>query len=359
MDRTAVTVPLEPPSFVHVGSDLLGEVQHEFTSDQGVVVFSDETVWQLHGPALGALVKAPVFTLPPGEQGKTMAALEAALDFLAAAGLERDSLLITLGGGSVSDLGGLAASLFKRGISVIHCPTTLLAQVDASVGGKTAVNLAAGKNLAGTFHQPCSVFCDVRTLTTLPPEEYQSGLGEAVKTALLSGYGFFDFLEANVSGLVQGNPAVLREVVTRCVRHKTSLVAADETDLGARQTLNLGHTFAHAIEHVAGFGRVPHGVAVAAGLSLALSASSILGLLTDGELASRTHGLLGSIGLPASLPELRERYGLMLPAEELITSMAQDKKSTAGLPRFVLLQGAGEAVFNQEVSAAVLDFLLE
>ncbi|MAE28994.1 MAG: 3-dehydroquinate synthase [Planctomycetota bacterium] len=359
MDRTAVTVPLEPPSFVHVGTDLLSEVQHEVTADQGVVVISDDTVRELHGAALEALAEAPTFSLPAGEDGKTLPHLEKALDFMAASGLERNGLVITLGGGSVSDLGGLAASLYKRGISVLHCPTTLLAQVDASVGGKTAVNLAAGKNLAGTFHQPRAVFCDVRTLTTLPPEQCRSGLGEVVKTALLSGYGFFDFLEANHAGLAAGETNLMREVVLRCVRLKAGLVATDETDQGQRQVLNLGHTFAHAIEHVSGYGRVPHGVAVAVGLTLALAASNIQGLLADQDLAGRTEDLLRNLGLPASLPELRERHGLLLPSEKLIAAMLHDKKSAAGLPRFVLLQGPGEAVRGREITAAVLDFLLE
>jgi 3-dehydroquinate synthase len=358
MDRTAVTIPLDPPSLVHVGAGILGEVHHEVGENQAVVLFSDETVFRLHGDSLGPIGDVPTFTLPPGEEGKEFAVLEDALNFLADAGVGREDLLITLGGGAVSDLGGLAASLFKRGIAVVHCPTTLLAQVDASVGGKTAVNLPAGKNLAGTFHQPQSVFCDVRTLETLQEEQFQSGLGEVVKTSLLAGHEFLEFLEANEEGLRARKPVVLREVVLRCVRHKANLIAEDERDHGVRKTLNLGHTFAHAIEHCSGYGHVPHGVAVAVGLILALAASETLGVLEEKELVGRVSDLLGSLGLPTSLPDLRECYGVLLPTEDLIQSMSQDKKGVGGSPRFVLLQGVGKAVFDQEISPTILNIIL-
>jgi 3-dehydroquinate synthase len=312
----------------------------------------------LYATRLGALADAPRLALPPGESTKTLSTVERVLDLLAGAGLGRDSLLVTLGGGVTSDLGGLAASLYMRGVAVVHCPTTLLAQVDAAIGGKTAVNLRAGKNLAGTFHQPLSVLCDTDVLGTLDDHELASGLGEVVKSALLGAPGLLERLEHDAARLVAREPEALAGVVEACVRLKAGIVASDEREGGPRRSLNLGHTFAHAIEHAAGYGRVPHGVAVAVGIVLALEASRSLGRLEDADLPARVAALLGALGLPASLAELRRSCGRPLGAEELERTMELDKKVARGEVRLVLPRGVGRVDLDVRPSAGLLAGLL-
>src|SRR5690606_29429256 len=228
----------------------------------------DERVAELHAAPL-AIPGLTVLRVPAGEACKELAHLGHVLEALAAAGLERGSLVVTLGGGATSDLGGLAAALFLRGVDFVACPTTLLAMVDASVGGKTAINLGAGKNLAGVFHQPRSVLADVTTLATLPVAEWRSGLGEVLKTWLVEGAALEPAMDALGADPRSASLDALTELVARCVEAKARVVVADPLEAGQRKALNLGHTFAHAIERVAGFGRVPHGVAVAVGLVLA------------------------------------------------------------------------------------------
>ncbi|MEM8714120.1 MAG: 3-dehydroquinate synthase family protein, partial [Planctomycetota bacterium] len=254
---------------------------------------------------------------------------------------------------------GLAASLFKRGLRVVQVPTTLLAQVDASVGGKTAVNLAAGKNLAGTFHQPSAVFCDTALLGTLDEDEYLSGLGEVVKTALIEGPESLAALEAQAEALRSRDPDALEDIVGRSVATKARVVVSDPTEKGTRRSLNLGHTFGHAIEHAAGYGRVPHGIAVGVGLQLA-AAASVRAL--DGaseDLVGSVERLLGAFGLPATLSELRERHGLHdeLRADALIEGLGHDKKGRVGAPEFVLLRGPGEIELGVPLERAHLEAL--
>jgi 3-dehydroquinate synthetase len=245
-----------------------------------------------------------------------------------------------------------------RGIAVVHCPTTLLAQVDAAIGGKTAVNLRAGKNLAGTFHQPRAVLCDTEVLATLEPSELASGLGEVVKSAVLGAPSLLETLERDAARLVAGNAQALAPAVEACVRLKAEVVARDERESGPRKVLNLGHTFAHAIEHAAGYGRIPHGVAVAVGIALALETARALGRLEDPALPARLRDLLGALGLPASLSELRRESGVSLDPGELMRSMQMDKKSQQGALGLVLPRAVGRIDLDVRPPAGLVESLL-
>lgn len=351
-----VDVATVPPYRVHVGPGALEGVPAAAASADRVAVIADETVLELHGPRLAAL-DAPRLALPSGEESKSLERLGEVLDFLCRAELSRASLVVTFGGGVACDLGGLAASLYKRGVAVVHCPTTLLAQVDASVGGKTAVNLPAGKNLAGTFHQPRAVFADADVLETLPANERASGLGEVVKTALVGGERELADLERDGDELAAGEPEATARAVRACVSVKAAVVASDPEERGPRRALNLGHTFGHAIEHAAGYGVVPHGVAVGVGLTLALRASAELGLLEDAALPGRVRELLGRLGLPASLAELRERTGAVLDPRAIRAAFGHDKKGRVGRPELVLPRSAGAVEAGVAVGDELLDWL--
>ena len=342
----AVTVETSPPYAVHIGPNALAASTSTFESAGALI--ADERVFDLFGDAPG-LSELPRHLLPEGEAAKTLGELERALDFLCGEALDRDATLVALGGGAATDLGGLAAAMYLRGVSWIACPTTLLAMVDASVGGKTAVNLKSGKNLAGSFHQPAAVVVDTTALMTLSSTEYNSGLGEVLKTALIEGEELLARLEANVTAIVTRHPQVMAEIICRCVQTKARVVSADPNEAGPRKALNLGHTFAHAIEQVAGHGVIPHGVAVAAGCALALEAAEAEGLLQDPALPERCRALAGDLGLPGSLAELRDSTGCALPPDELIAAMRHDKKSVAGSPRFVLPRAAGELALDVEL----------
>lgn len=341
MTLSTVEVATDPPYPVVVGPGALVDLASA-VGEEGAAVLADRAVAALHLARLGAAAELPRLELDGGEDAKTLARLGEVLEFLAGAGLSRRSTVVTFGGGTVGDLGGLAASLFKRGCAVVHAPTTLLAQVDASVGGKTAINLAAGKNLAGTFHQPRAVFADADVLATLPDAEFASGLGEVVKTALIGGEAAFAALEAGADALAAREPVAVSAAVHACVETKARVVASDPTERGPRRSLNLGHTFAHGIEHAAGYGAVPHGVAVAVGLVLAARAAEREGRLEDPALPERLAALLARLGLPAGLAELRARHGVALDPAELVAGIAHDKKGAVGAPEFVLPRRAGE-----------------
>ncbi len=339
-----VEVATSPPYLVRVGPGALAHVSAACGSASGVALLVDQRVESLHGALLDAqprLRAAPRLSLEGGEAAKTFGVLERALDFLTDAGLDRQGCVVTFGGGSLGDLGGLAASLYKRGVAVVHAPTTLLAQVDASVGGKTAINLRGGKNLAGTFHQPRAVCADTTLLATLDPDELRSGLGEVVKTAMLAGEATLARLEVLAPALGRRDAAALTELVAACVRHKARVVAQDPLERGLRRSLNLGHTFGHAIESVAGYGRVPHGVAVAVGLSLALRAAESLGLCSDPDYPGRIRALLQALGLCSSLQELRRELGQPLSGGDLLAAMAHDKKGAVGAPELVVPAAPG------------------
>jgi 3-dehydroquinate synthetase len=266
----SVRVGTEDPYDVRIGRGLLSEVAGTTAPYSRRAVLSDDRVAPLYlaridGGGRDAVPPGlvPAMVVPAGEGSKCFATLERVLEYLAENDFDRASCLVALGGGVVGDLAGLAASLYMRGIAIVQVPTTLLAQVDASVGGKTAVDLAAGKNLAGTFHQPAVVLADTDTLSTLPDAEFRSGLGEVVKSALLEGEPALTWLERCSRPIAERDPDVLAEVVERCVRLKAAIVERDPEEKGERRVLNLGHTFAHAIERAAGYGSVPHGIAVA------------------------------------------------------------------------------------------------
>ncbi|MDG1499161.1 MAG: 3-dehydroquinate synthase [Planctomycetota bacterium] len=335
----------------------------QFLADQGPgeaasFLAADEHVLGLHKNTLGHLAQLPCHPLIRGEAMKSFAHLEGLLGSLAEARLDRGSTLFAFGGGATGDLSGVAASLYMRGIDWVCAPTTLLAQVDASVGGKTAINLGAGKNLVGSFHQPKLVLADTNFLKTLDDSELRSGLGEVLKTALLGAtvpgedkLNLFELLEhADPAAITARDPGLFAKIVESCVRFKASIVEADERESGARKQLNLGHTFAHAIEHVAGYGTVPHGVAVAAGLGDALALSRDLGLLQDLSLLPRHAALAERLGLPQDTSALRKQSGLPLPPRAMADAMQRDKKSQAGQLHFVLPRALGDAAIDVQAA---------
>lgn len=320
---------------------------------QRTFVLGDANVLALHGGRLASLQRATTFAVPPGEASKSFSTLESVLDAMVAAGLNRSSGLVALGGGVVGDLGGLAAALYMRGIGYVQVPTTLLAMVDSSVGGKTAVNLAAGKNLAGIFHQPLNVYADPAVLATLPDDEYRSGLGEVVKSALIEG-DLFSVLESRAEALLARSPRVLEDVVAACVELKAAIVRRDPFEKNVRKHLNLGHTFAHAIEHAAGFGRIPHGLAVGVGIDLALGSAQRMERLFEEDLRERVRALLARLGMPSTLGELRARYDVALRVDELVAAMRSDKKSKGGKVNLVLLVTRGRCLYDVEATPEFL-----
>jgi 3-dehydroquinate synthase len=318
-------------------------------------VVTDRHVDQAWGGAIADLLglvegEQPMLVLRAGEESKTVDNLARCWEWLASLGCRRDDVVVALGGGVVGDLAGFAAATYQRGVGLWQIPTSLLAQVDSSVGGKTAVNLAAGKNLAGAFYQPDLVFIDPDTLRTLPDQEFASGLGEVVKYGLLSGEDLFDTLEGNTSRFSARESGLLSEVVKACVRYKAAVVDEDERDTGRRAVLNLGHTTAHALEVTLGFGHLRHGDAVALGLLVALAVSErLLGL--DATLRRRTQTLLTDLGLPTSVS--------LPPVGDILTAAARDKKVTAASAGFVGLCAIGQPVWGLAVPERVLAEALE
>jgi 3-dehydroquinate synthase len=286
------------------------------------------------------------FTIPAGEQEKSLARFGEAMQALAGFGASRDVTVLALGGGVVGDLAGFAAACWMRGVRFVQLPTTLLAMVDSSVGGKTAVDLAQGKNLVGAFHQPAAVLADLETLSTLPARELRAGLAEVVKAAAIADAAFFDWLEAHAEALLARYEALLEHAIATSIAYKAGVVARDEHERGERMLLNFGHTFGHAIETEQGYGGLLHGEAVAVGMVLAATLSTQLGRApaADGQ---RLHALLTRLGLPTALPA-----GLAAPA--LLARMRLDKKALSGVPRLVLWQGIGRAEVVHDVPEAAL-----
>ena len=284
-------------------------------------------------PALEVLVE-------DGEQAKSWASLEQVLDALLGARLGRDSVIVALGGGVVGDLAGFAAAIYQRGVPFIQVPTTLLAQVDSSVGGKTAVNHARGKNMIGAFHQPAAVLADVGALATLPERELRAGIAEVIKHGFALDAQLVDWLDANMARLLARDADALVHVVRRSCELKAAVVAEDERESGRRAVLNLGHTFGHAIEAGAGYGRWLHGEAVAAGLVMAAELSVRAGLLAAAD-AGRVRALLERAGLPVQGPAMA--------AERYLELMALDKKAVRGRTRFILLERIGRAVVKADI----------
>jgi 3-dehydroquinate synthase len=320
-----------------------------------VAVISDETVAALHGPAVlasleAAGLRARILTVPPGETSKSFAELERVLDRLLAYELDRKDVVVALGGGVVGDLAGLAAALYMRGIDFIQVPTTLLAQVDSSVGGKTAIDTPRGKNLVGAFHQPRRVTADIDVLATLPARQLRSGWAEVLKHGLICDAPFFNWLAGEGASGATGDPAALERAVIRSVEIKSTIVGEDEREAGQRALLNLGHTFGHALEAELGFDEsvLTHGEAVALGCAMAFRYSAVLGLCPAAQVA-RTEAGLAASGLPIRLSEIAGTESIT--AEALVRRMAGDKKAEGGRLTLVLARGIGEAFVERSVDA--------
>ena len=291
-----------------------------------------------------------VLSLPAGEASKSVSTLAGCWDWLAAGAARRNDVVVALGGGVVGDLAGFAAATYLRGMPLWQIPTSLLAQVDSSVGGKTAVNIDSGKNLVGAFYQPELVLVDPSLLCTLPEEEFVGGLGEVVKYGLLQGEDLFSILEQESSAILEREQEVLGDIVRRCVMYKADVVDEDELDKGRRAVLNLGHTAGHALERTFGYGGLAHGRAVALGLLVALALSEeTLGLGL--EVSERTRRLLSAFGLPVSID---------LPAiDSILAAASRDKKITAGTSGFVGLAAVGAPVWGVDVTETRLAAALE
>lgn len=292
--------------------------------------------------------------LPAGESTKSWAFLGQAVEGILAARLERGDLIIALGGGVIGDLAGFAASIARRGMDFVQMPTSLLSQVDSSVGGKTGINSPHGKNLIGAFHQPKLVLADLSTLNTLSPRQFASGYAEVVKYGLIDDEGFFFWLEENQAEIFSGGPA-RGEAIARCCAHKARVVIEDEKELGVRALLNLGHTFGHALEKDTGYSdRLLHGEGVAIGMALAHGFSARLGLAPSQD-TGRIIAHLKSAGLPTTLDEIPGTLG---STETLMAAIAQDKKVSRGALTFILTRGIGKAFIEKNVDgAAVAGFL--
>ena len=339
---------------IHIGAGLLDEaalLRSHLGTGRAFVV-TDAVVAPLYLERLRAALggDAGSLVVPAGEGTKTLAQAARIFDALVAERCGRDATVVALGGGVVGDLAGFAAACWQRGVAWIQVPTTLLAQVDASVGGKTAVNHPAGKNLIGAFHQPRAVLCDTTTLRTLDARQFSAGLAEVIKHALIADAGFFDWLERNLPTLLLREDAPLAEAVERSCAIKARVVAQDEREVsGRRALLNLGHTFGHAIEVATGFDMWLHGEAVAAGLVLAARFSARAGLL-DGSSAERIASLVRAAGLPVTPPAITP--------EQFLDHMRQDKKVRAGRLSLVLLERIGSARSTSEFAPADLTAFL-
>ena len=348
---------------VRVGAGLIdraGEAIAPLLKRRRTAVVSDETVWGLHGARLTlALETVGIAVYPvivaPGEQTKSFEGLAHVTDRLLALELDRGDLVTAFGGGVVGDLAGFAAAIYKRGIGFVQIPTTLLAQVDSSVGGKTAIDTPRGKNLVGAFHQPKLVLADLDVLATLPEREMRAGYAEVIKYGLLGDFRFFEWLETNGAKVLAREPEALAHAVARSIEMKAEIVAEDETEQGRRALLNLGHTFGHALEAETGYGgELLHGEAVAAGQALAFRFSAMQGLCTAQD-ARRATDSLATRGLPTRLADVA---GHPFDARRLVAHMAQDKKAEGGRLTFILARSLGEAFVARDVDpGAVRDFL--
>ena len=349
---------------VRIGAGLLGNFAQEagdLLAKPSVPIVADRTVHGYWGAKLEASLEtagktASWFLIEPGEGSKSWEQLQQLTDWLLALDVDRNDNVVALGGGVVGDLTGFACAILKRGCSFIQVPTTLLAQVDSSVGGKTAINTSAGKNLIGAFHQPSLVLADTDVLATLPPREMQAGYAEVIKYGLLGDFPFFEWCEANGAKVLTGDVAALTYAVEQSVAAKARIVAEDETERsGRRALLNLGHTFGHALEAETGFGgRLLHGEAVAIGMVLAAKYSARLGKMERQE-AERVAAAITSAGMVAEVSAL----DLDCDGAKLADHMRHDKKATGGTVPFLLLNAIGEAYLDKSVElsdvAAFLD----
>ena len=361
---STVAVDLGERSYdIVIGPSLLassGERLRPHLPRPRLVVVTDANVARLHLKTLAASLDAvgighEAIVMPAGEKSKSYAHLAALCDKLLAAGVERDDVVFAFGGGVIGDLVGFAAAILRRGVAFIQCPTTLLAQVDSSVGGKTGINSPLGKNLIGAFHQPRLVLADTRLLDTLPDRELKAGYAEVAKYGLLGDRELFEWLETAAAALLSGDDAARLRAVTASCRAKAEIVGRDETERGDRALLNLGHTFAHALEAATGYSdRLLHGEAVAIGMAMAFRFSSRLGLCPAADV-ERVERHLEGVGLPIR-PKGME--GGLPPASEFLELMRQDKKSRAGRLVFILVRGIGAAFVARDVEASSVESFL-
>lgn len=359
-----VEVPLGDRAYpIHIASGLLANAAPLLgpLAPRGrLAVVTDANVARLHLPALteglaAAGLAVDEIVLPPGEASKDWATLAQVTERLLQLGVERGDAVVALGGGVIGDLTGFAAAILRRGCKFVQVPTTLLAQVDSSVGGKTAINAAAGKNLVGAFHQPALVLIDPQVLTTLPLRDLRAGYAEVAKYGLIGDPAFFDWCEANATALLAGDAKAQAEAIAVSCRAKAKVVAADERETGGeRALLNLGHTFGHAYEAEAGYGdRLLHGEAVALGMMLAFDLSVARGLCPAAD-AARVRAHLLTCGFELSPRAL----GVDAPAQVLLHHMRQDKKMQAGTLPFILVRGIGQAFVARDVPLGEVEAFL-
>ncbi|HZH09345.1 MAG TPA: 3-dehydroquinate synthase [Microvirga sp.] len=351
-----VPVPLGDRAYdILVGRGLIESAGARIASlgARAAAVVTDEHVGPLYAQALSQSLEAKglrvsVIMLPPGEATKSYASLEQVCDAVLGAKIERGDLVVALGGGVIGDLAGFAAAVVRRGVRFVQVPTTLLAQVDSSVGGKTGINSRHGKNLVGAFHQPSLVLADTALLDTLPLREMRAGYAEVVKYGLIDDARFFAWCEANWKGIFDGGPE-RDEAVAQSCRAKAAVVVRDEHETGDRALLNLGHTFGHALERITRYdsARLVHGEGVAIGLNLAFRFSAALGLCATTD-AERIEAHLASVGLPTRLSHVPGGCGT---ADELLDAMAQDKKVKAGSLTFILARGIGQSFIAPGIEA--------
>jgi 3-dehydroquinate synthase len=336
---------------IHIGTGLLANLATHIsalTKIPRLFVVTSPEIWSLHGNKLTAsLATEPtILQVPAGEQHKRLATIERLAEEMAHARADRDSILIAFGGGVIGDMTGFLAAIYMRGIRYIGVPTTLLAQVDSSLGGKTGTNLAAGKNLIGSFHHPLAVFADIDLLATLPAAELRAGLQESIKAGIIRDRALFDFLDTHSDAVLSGDPAALTEVVTASVRMKANVVAADERETGVRMLLNLGHTLGHAIESATQYKQLLHGEAVAWGMLAAIAIAKRRSLVTLEE-HDRMERVIVTYG-PLKRFEA--------DPDQLVALTARDKKNRGGDRSFVLPRGIGDAVVVKDVTVDELTF---
>ncbi len=336
---------------IRIGRGLLGSQDLTgFLAGERVMIVTNETVAPLYLDKARACFpgkRVDEVILPDGEQYKDWQTLNRIFDALLSHRHGRTTTLVALGGGVIGDMAGFAAACYQRGVAFIQIPTTLLSQVDSSVGGKTGINHPLGKNMVGAFHQPEMVLIDTDSLTTLPERELPAGLAEVIKYGLIRDLAFLDWLEANMEALVAREPVALAEAIYRSCACKAEVVSQDEREGGLRATLNLGHTFGHAIETHAGYGEWLHGEAVGTGMLMALDLSLRLGMISEAE-QRRGAALILRAGLP-------ERPPAGMTPERFLDLMAVDKKNVTGALRLVLLQGLGNAVITSDFDSRQLD----
>ena len=353
-----LSVALDARSYpIHIGTGLLADpgLILPYLKTTRVAVITNTVVGPLYlAPFVAGLrergLRVTEIVLPDGEAHKDWPTLNLIFDGLLGERCDRSTTLIALGGGVIGDMVGFAAASYQRGVPFIQVPTTLLSQVDSSVGGKTAINHPLGKNMIGAFYQPRLVLADIATLNTLPDRELKAGLAEVIKYGLIRDLPFLEWIEANLERLLARDADALAEAVERSCRNKAEVVAADETEQGERATLNLGHTFGHAIETGLGYGEWLHGEAVAAGAVMAAELSHRLGWITEADVA-RVRRIHERAGLPVK--------GAPLGADRYLELMAHDKKVSDGTLRLVLLKAIGKAVISAEASTAEIRATIE